>query len=140
MRQGQSGTFNRTHAAYLGFALLMHRVRRGEFPLSVENIRCSAAYLKAGGYRRASRYMQAAVNHQLRFLKELVHPVLRVTIKEVVRSIKRGLGPSRLKEGFDVFALYTDPCRPALYTDPCRPSHCPMFASLAAGLCSVKYN
>ena len=75
------------------------------FPLSVENIRCCAASLKAGRYRSASLYLQAAVNHQLRFLREPVHPLLRSTIKDVVRSIKRGLGPSRLKEGFDVFAL-----------------------------------
>ena len=75
------------------------------FPLSVENIRCYAASLKAGGYRSAYLYFQAAVNHQLWFLREPVHPLLRSTIKDVVRSIKRGLGPSRLKEGFDVFAL-----------------------------------
>ena len=76
------------------------------FPLSVENIRrCSAASFKAGGYRSAALYMQAAVNYQVRFLKEPIHPLLRATIKDVVRSIKRGLGPSRLKEGFDVFAL-----------------------------------
>ena len=75
------------------------------FPLAVENIRCCAASLKAGGYRSAALYFQAAVNHQLRFMREPVHPLLRATIKDVVRSIRRGLGPSRLKEGFDVFAL-----------------------------------
>lgn len=75
------------------------------FPLSVENIRCSAASFKAGGYRSAGLYLQAAVNHQLRFLREPLHPLLRATIKDVVRSVKRGLGPSRLKEGFDVFSL-----------------------------------
>jgi len=37
------------------------------FPLSVENIRCSAASFKAGGYRSAALYFQAAVNYQLRF-------------------------------------------------------------------------
>ena len=75
------------------------------FPLSVESIRCCAASLKAGHYRSAALYFQAAVNHQLRFLREPVHPLLRSTIKDVNRSIKRGLGPARLKEGFDVFVL-----------------------------------
>ena len=75
------------------------------FPLSVENIRCFAASMKAGGYRSASLYFQAAINHQIRFLREPVQPLLRSIIKDVARSIRRGLGPSRLKEGFDVFAL-----------------------------------
>ena len=75
------------------------------FPLSIESIRCCAASLKAGGYRSASLYMQAAVNYQVRHLREPVHPLIRATIRDSVRSIRRGLGPSRLKEGFDVFAL-----------------------------------
>lgn len=75
------------------------------FPLTVEAIRCCSASLKAGGYRSASLYLQAAVNYQIRHLHEQVHPLIRSTIKDCVRSIRRGLGPSRLKEGFDVFAL-----------------------------------
>ena len=75
------------------------------FPLTIESIRCCSASLKAGGYRSASLYLQAAVNYQIRFLREPVHPILRATIRDSIRSIRRGLGPSRLKEGFDVFAL-----------------------------------
>lgn len=94
------------------------------FPLSVENIRCSAASFKAGGYRSAALYLQAAVNYQIRFMKEPIHPLLRATIKDVVRSIKRGLGPARLKEGFDVFSLSsvvdTDDMAPFDFR---RPSH-----------------
>ena len=75
------------------------------FPLTIESVRCRAASLKAGGYRSASLYLQAAVNHQMRFFHEPVHPLIRSTMRDSVRSIGRGLGPSRLKEGFDVFAL-----------------------------------
>lgn len=75
------------------------------FPISIESIRCAGASLKAGLYRSSNLYFQAAVNYQIRFIREPVHPLLRATIRDVNRSIKRGLGPSKLKEGFDVFAL-----------------------------------
>ena len=75
------------------------------FPISIESIRSFGASLKAGFYRSAALYFQAVVNFQLRFLREPVHPLLRSTIRDVTRSVKRGLGPSKLKEGFDVFAL-----------------------------------
>ena len=75
------------------------------FPISIESIRSFAASMKAGFYRSAALYFQAVVNFQLRFLREPVHPLLRSTIRDVTRSVKRGLGPAKLKEGFDVFAL-----------------------------------
>ena len=75
------------------------------FPLSVESIRCVAASLKAGGYRSAQLYFQSAINFQLRVLHEMVHPLLRSLIKDMVRSIKRGLGPASLKHGFDPFLV-----------------------------------
>lgn len=75
------------------------------FPLSVESIRCVGASLKAGGYRSAQLYYQSAINHQMRFLREQVHPLMRAMIRDMVRSIKRGLGPAHLKHGFDPFVL-----------------------------------
>lgn len=75
------------------------------FPMSVESIRCIGASLKAGFYRSAQLYYQSAIDYQLRCLKEPVHPLLRSTVRDAVRSIRRGLGPAGLKEGFDPFQL-----------------------------------
>ena len=75
------------------------------FPLSAESIRCVAASLKAGGYRSSRLYFQAAIKYQLRILHDTVHPLLRSLIRDMNRSIKRGLGPSQLKHGFDPFLL-----------------------------------
>jgi len=75
------------------------------FPLSVETVRCVGASLKAGGYRSAQLYYQSAINYQLRVLHETVHPLIRSLIKDMVRSIKRGLGPAQLKHGFDPFLI-----------------------------------
>lgn len=75
------------------------------FPLTVESVRCTGASLKAGHYRSAQLYYQAAMGYQMRQLGLQVDPLVRGTIKEVVRSVKRGLGPARLKEAFDVWRL-----------------------------------
>ena len=72
---------------------------------SIEFIKCIGASLKAGCYRSANLYFQAAINFQLRHLREPVHPLLRSTVRDVVRSIRRGLGPSKLKDGFDPLQL-----------------------------------
>ena len=96
------------------------------FPLSIESVRCCAASLKAGGYRSASLFMQAAINHQIRYIREPIHPLIRATIRDAVRSIRRGLGPSRLKEGFDVFALAA-----AVDVDDQDPFDCTRHAHLA---------
>ena len=73
--------------------------------MSVESVRCCGASLKAGGYRSAQLYFQAATGHQLRHLGVPLDPLLKGPIKEVVRSIRRGLGPARLKDSFDVWSL-----------------------------------
>ncbi len=75
------------------------------FPLTIDSVKCVGASLKAGCYRSANIYFQTAINHQLRCLREPVHPLIRSTIRDVVRSIKRGLGPSKLKDGFDPLQL-----------------------------------
>lgn len=75
------------------------------FPLSPECIRCAGASFKAGCYRSAAVYFQTAVSHQLRVLGLPTSHFLRSMIRDVVRSVKRGLGPSQLKSGFDLAAL-----------------------------------
>ena len=75
------------------------------FPVSPESIRCTGASFKAGHYRSVQLYYQAVFGFQLRHLGVPVDPLIRGTVREVVRSVKRGLGPSRLKEGFDVWLL-----------------------------------
>ena len=75
------------------------------FPLTIESVRCTGASLKAGHYRSAQLYYQAAMGYQMRQLGLQVDPLVRGTIIEVVRSVKRGLGPARLKEAFDVWRL-----------------------------------
>ena len=75
------------------------------FPLTPECVRCVGASLKAGGYRSSHLYFQAAINHQMRRHGMAVEPFLRSLIKDVNRSVKRGLGPSKLKVGFNVHAL-----------------------------------
>lgn len=75
------------------------------FPLSPTCIRCVGASFKAGGYRSAGIYFQTAVSHQMRAHGTPVAPFLRSMIRDVVRSVRRGLGPSSLKSGFDVATL-----------------------------------
>ena len=75
------------------------------FPLTPECIRCVGASLKAGGYKSAALYFQTAVSHQLRTQGIPTSHFLRSMIRDVVRSVKRGLGPSQLKAGFDMAAL-----------------------------------
>lgn len=75
------------------------------FPLTPECIRCVGASLKAGGYKSAAIYFQTAVSHQLRTQGLPTSHFLRSMIRDVVRSVKRGLGPSNLKAGFDMMAL-----------------------------------
>ena len=75
------------------------------FPLSPTCIRCVGASFKAGGYRSAGIYFQTAVSHQMRTFGTPVSPFIRPLIQDVVRSVRRGLGPSSLKTGFDVAVL-----------------------------------
>ena len=64
-----------------------------------------AASLKAGFDRSPQLYVQAAAGYQMRTLGLPVDSLVRGTIKEVVRSVKRGLGPAKLKDSFDVWKL-----------------------------------
>ena len=75
------------------------------FPLSPECIKAVGASLKAGAYRSPQLYFQAAINHQVRRYGLPVEPYIRAIIKDVNRSIKRGLGPAKLKAGFNVYTV-----------------------------------
>ena len=71
------------------------------WPVALECLRAVAASLRAGAYRSAEQYFSAAFMHQERELRTPVDPVVRRAAKGFVRSIRRGLSGSRLKESFD---------------------------------------
>ena len=79
------------------------------FPMSLETIRCFGASMKAGHYRSVALYYQAAIGFQARHLETPIEPFLRGAIKDAIRSVRRGLGPSSLKESFDPMELLTIP-------------------------------
>ena len=72
------------------------------FPLSHENISAAAASFKAGSYRSVAQYFSAVCKHQERELHQVVSDQLRGHIRDCVRSVRRGLGPDRLKDAFPV--------------------------------------
>ena len=71
------------------------------FPLDCHNIRCFGASLKAGGYRSAAVYFQAICGHQQRVLRTPVPAIVKLGIRDCVRSIQRGLGERKLKDSFN---------------------------------------
>ena len=71
------------------------------FPLSMTNVRAFGASMKQGGYRSASVYYQTLCTFQQRNLSTEVTPLVRRCIRDCVRSIRRGLGASTLKDAFD---------------------------------------
>ena len=75
------------------------------FPLDDRNVRAVAASLKRGRYRSSEHYFSAAASHQARRLHMTVPPHIRSIIRDCVRSIRRGLGPSALKDSFDLRCL-----------------------------------
>lgn len=77
------------------------------FPMTPELVRCLGASFKVGGYRSAALYYSAAVQYQVRELGEPVPHLVNHTIRDAVRSIKRGLGPGSLKDAFSFQALDT---------------------------------
>ena len=75
------------------------------FPLDHTNIRAVGASLKWGRYRSAERYYSAAATFQSRRLHCAVPAHLRASIRDCIRSIRRGLGPAELKDSFDLMQL-----------------------------------
>ena len=71
------------------------------FPLSMFGIRAFGASMKRGGYRSAAVYFQTLCTFQQRNLSTEVSPLIRRCIRDCVRSIRRGLGASTLKDAFD---------------------------------------
>jgi hypothetical protein len=64
-------------------------------------MRAVAASFRAGAYRSADLYFTAAFSHQERVFGVPVDAVARRAQTGLVRSIRRGLPGSRLKEAFD---------------------------------------
>eukprot|EP00435_Cladocopium_sp_Y103_P021389 s227_g5.t1 len=83
------------------------------FPITVEVIKAVSASFKKGGYRSAHLYFQAAVQHQIRVMGEPVSALVHACIRDMCRSIRRGLGPSRLKDVFPLAALEQIPPGPS---------------------------
>ena len=75
------------------------------WPLDLYNIRAVAASLKAGAYKSAELYFDAAIWHQIHVRQEAVSPSLRRVLKDMVRSIKRGLPGTKVKAAFPFAAL-----------------------------------
>lgn len=75
------------------------------WPLTPTNIRCVAASFKMGGYRSAGVYFSAVTSYQMRHLRTEVDGITRRCIKDCVRSIRRGLGVTALKDAFDARLL-----------------------------------
>lgn len=71
------------------------------FPLDCNNVRCFGASLKAGGYKSAAVYYQAIMGHQQRTLRTTVPPIVKLGVRDCIRSIQRGLGVSKLKDSFN---------------------------------------
>ena len=75
------------------------------FPLDERNVRAVAASLKRGRYRSSEQYFSAAASFQVRRLHLAVPSHVRAIIRDCIRSVHRGLGPSALKDSFDLRAL-----------------------------------
>ena len=75
------------------------------WPLDLYNVRAVAASLKAGAYKSAELYFDAAIWHQIHVRQEAVSPSLRRVLKDMVRSIKRGLPGTKVKAAFPFAAL-----------------------------------
>ena len=90
------------------------------WPLTVTLVHSLGASFKRGRYQSCSLYFGAAIAHQLRTLGLPVGEEIRFAVKDTVRAIKRGLGPSQLKDSFDFEALkaLVDPAAELRAFDP----------------------
>ena len=71
------------------------------FPLDNFNIRAFGASLKAGAYKSSAVYFSAICAHQQRVLRTSVPSIVKLGIRDCIRSIQRGLGTSQLKDSFN---------------------------------------
>ena len=103
------------------------------WPISHKSLRCFAASLKHGRYRSAHLYFGSIFGHQCRALAIPVDEFLKQCAKSFSRSITRGLGPSKLKESFDLALLSRLPTLPELRPfDMTRVDHSKDVAIFAA--------
>ena len=73
-------------------------------PITAELLRAIGASFKEGGYRSSHLYFSTAKKqHVLQFGSFSAD--LEVVMQDVIRSIERGQGPSKLKDSFSVHAL-----------------------------------
>ena len=74
------------------------------WPLTPELIERVGASMKAGGYKSAKLYFSAARREHV--VRHGDVPIeVELGIKDAIRSIERGLGPSKLKDSFDLTRL-----------------------------------
>ena len=76
-------------------------------PLTVKLIEAVGASFKAGTYRSARQYVSRAREEHVAVTGCMVPAMVESAIANVLRSIERGIGPSRLKDGFAVELLGT---------------------------------
>ena len=88
---------------------LCHAWAVNPFPITFESLRCFAASLKAGRYKSATVYFHTIFGHQQRHFAIPVDQFLKGTAKSYARAIARGLGPSSLKDSFDMDDLNNIP-------------------------------
>lgn len=70
------------------------------YPLSPECIRCVEASLKAGAYRSAGLFSGGSGSST-----QILPAAIRAVIRDMTRSIRRGLGPASVKKGFNLLPL-----------------------------------
>lgn len=81
------------------------------WPVSHESLRSFAASLKAGHYRSSSLYFSTIFSFQQRTMAIPVDKILSALAKDYNRSITRGMGPSKLKDAFDLSLIGKLPSR-----------------------------
>ena len=91
------------------------------WPVTHESLRCFSASLKQGHYRSVALYFSAIFGHQQRVLTMPVEDFLKQAAKSFIRSVTRGMGPSHLKDSFDVQMLARVPA--AADVEPFDPAH-----------------
>ena len=77
--------------------------------VSLQSIQCFAASLREGGYRSAQTYFPSIFSYQRPTLQIEVEGLVKQTAKDYARSIGRGLGPTSLKDAFEVDTLSSIP-------------------------------
>ena len=75
------------------------------WPITMESLQFFAASMKEGAYKSSQGFFQSVFTYQRRHLQIEVSQLLKGAAKDYARSISRGLGPSSLKDSFDVEAL-----------------------------------